>query len=140
MGSWTVNEGITDPSAFFAALSALLPEATHLEIEGERLAPDVRALYAAHDDGSPVRSPRQMLSWARSYRCQLSTGLLSELARLSCHRAPEAVAQHLAVFEGERQLLFWHDAFANAFVVGPEVAEERVAAFAAQFGVTYDRP
>lgn len=126
--AWTIDEGITDPAAFFTLLPDLLPDATHLEIEGERLAPEARAIYVAHADGTPLRTPRQTLSWSRRFRCPVSPALLGGLSLLAAECAPAQLLDHLAVYADDRLLLFWHDAFANALVVAPVVPEARAQA------------
>lgn len=137
--AWSIDEGITDPVAFFRALPEVLPEATHLEVEGERIAPEVRALYAAHGDRTPLLSSRQSLGSGGRFRCAISPAFLDALSRLAVGREPAGLLDHLAVYAGSRQLLSWHDAFANAIEVGPDVTEECVRALATRFHVAYDR-
>ena len=53
---WWIDEGITEPGEFFSALPEVLPAATHFEVEGDRISAEAKALYAAHEDGSRMRS------------------------------------------------------------------------------------
>jgi hypothetical protein len=135
--NWWIDEGITEPSEFFSALPEALPQATHLEVEGARISAEAKALYGAHEDGSRMRSSRQALSWSRRFRCVLSPGLLSELARIANNGEPAELFDHLTIYEGDQKLLDWHDAFANSLLIAPNVPEENVRALANRFGVAY---
>ena len=139
--AWDLDAGITDPTAFFAALPHLLPEATHLEVQGSAIAPPVRALYRAHRDGGRPRWSRQGFALGRNdrFRCAASPGFFGELARLGAGRPHREVTDHLAVYADERLLLEWHDAFANALLIAPDLPEERVREMARRFGVGYGR-
>ena len=134
---WWVDEGITEPSTFFSALPEALPGATHFEIEGSRISAEAKALYTAHEDGSLMRSSRQTLSWSRRFRCALSPELLSELTRIASKGEPASLFDHLSIYDGDRQLLDWHDAFANSLLIASEVPEKNVRALASRFSVAY---
>jgi len=134
---WWIDEGITEPGTFFSALAEALPGATHFEVEGDRISAEAKALYTAHEDGSRMRSSRQALSWSRRFRCVLSPELLSELTRIASKGEPAKLFDHLTIYDGNRKLLDWHDAFANSLLLAPEVPEENVRALASRFGVAY---
>jgi len=136
-----IDEGITDPVAFFSALPHLLPEATHLEVQGSGIVSPIRAFYRAHRDGNRPRWPRQGLSLSRNdrFRCAVSPLFFGELARLATGRAHREITDHLAVFLHERVLLEWHDAFANALLLAPDLPEDRVREMARRLGVGYSR-
>jgi hypothetical protein len=134
---WWIDEGITEPSEFFSALPEALPTATHFEVEGTRISPEAKELYAAHEDGSRMLSSRQTLSWSRRFRCVLSPTLLGELARIASKEEPAKLFDHITIYNGDRKLLDWHDAFANSLFIAPEVPEEKVRALAGRFGVGY---
>ena len=140
--AWDLDEGITDHTAFLNALPQMLPEATHLEVEGSAIAPQVRALYRANRDGSRPLGPRQTIFSFRGserFRCAVSPQFFSELVRLTAGRAHREVADHLSVYANQRVLLEWHDAFANALLLAPDLPEYRVREMARRFGIQYGR-
>jgi hypothetical protein len=138
--SWTVEEGITDPSRFLPLLPSAFPDATLLCVEGGSIAPDVMAVYKAHRSRESNPSRRNTL-FPPSHRiaCTFSGELLGSLVQLAEAHANPELLDHMAVFAGTRCLLEWHDAFANAFMVDGAVPEAAVAALATPFGVAYAR-
>jgi hypothetical protein len=64
---------------------------------------------------------------------------LQELAQLATGREPHQVLDHLFLYAGEQRLIEWHDAFANALILSPEIPERTVAALAKPYGVKYGR-
>jgi hypothetical protein len=70
---WWIDKGITEPAEFFSALRETLPQATHFEIEGDRISAEAQALYTVHEDGSQLQSSRQALSWSRRFRFDCCT-------------------------------------------------------------------
>ena len=134
---WWIDEGITEPAEFFSALPEALPAATHFEVEGDRISAEAKALYAAHEDGSRMRSSRQALSWSRRFRCVLSPKLFGELGRIATKGEPAKLFDHITIYDGDQKLLDWHDAFANSLLIAAEVPEENVRALASRFGVAY---
>jgi hypothetical protein len=140
--AWDLDAEKVGPATFFAALPELLPELTHLEIEGTRIAREVEALYAAYADGSRSLSERQTIfsiPASRRFRCRLVPDLALKLAGSARQLQPAAFADHLFLFQETQLLLEWHDAFANALRIAPEIPEPTVRAFAERLDVTFAR-
>jgi hypothetical protein len=137
---WDIDEGITDPVRFFALIPILLPNATHLFIEGSSISKEVVECYKRFADAGPYLPKRQTL-WPRGrlFRCVASVELFSELSTLSARHATSEVLDHLALYQGERVLLAWHDAFANAILLDGELPATTVAALADAFGCEHGR-
>ena len=137
---WGIDEGVTDPARFFAMLPDTFPEATHIFIEGGSIASDVAACYARFADPGPYLAETQTI-WPRSkkFRCVATRGFFEELANLAKDHAAPELLDHLSLYEGERVLLFWHDAFANAILLNHELPEATVASLASPFGCSYGR-
>ena len=137
---WDIDEGIADLERFFKLVPDLLPEATHLFIEGSSVAGDVETLYARFADPGPYLPRRQTL-WPRSkiFRCVAARPFFDELADLSVRHAAPEVLDHLSIYERDRMLLDWHDAFANALLLDGSLPETTVARLAGAFGVEYGR-
>jgi hypothetical protein len=132
--------GIADPECFFSLVPEVLPDATHLFVEGGSISPDVAACYERVADPGPYL-PRRQTVWprARLFRCASSAALFAELADLAARHAAPELLDHLAIYRVERPLLNWHDAFANALLIDASVPEEKVAALASAFGCAYGR-
>lgn len=137
---WDIEEGIEDPERFFLLLSGLLPQATHLFVEGATIAPDVEACYSRYADAGPYIPKRQTL-WprARLFRCLATSELLEELSDLGARHAVPELVDHLSIYQGDEPLLEWHDAFANAVFLDGSLPEATVAALADSFGLRYGR-
>lgn len=50
-------------------------------------------------------------------RCAATPGLFGALSALAQRSAPRALLDHLALYRGDRVILEWHDAFANAMLL-----------------------
>lgn len=137
---WDIDEGIEDPERFFRLVPRLLPQATHLFVEGATVAGDVQACYSRYAERGPYLPKRQTL-WprARLFRCLARPELFRELADLGAGHAVPELVDHLSIYQGEEMLLEWHDAFANAVVLDGSLPESTVAGLADPFGVRYGR-
>jgi hypothetical protein len=137
---WDINEGVDDPSRFFRLLPKLFPTATVLFVEGTSITRDVLACYEQFRDPGPYLPRRQTL-WpsAKRLRCTASAALFGALARLSDRHAVPELLDHLSLYDGERPLLEWPDAFMNAMLLGAAVPESTVATLAGEFGCQYGR-
>ena len=61
---------------------------------------------------------------------------LRELA--ACHAAPE-IATHIAISDGNQQILEWFDAPFDPITISLEIAEEKVERFCKELGVKYEK-
>src|SRR5688572_30114264 len=89
--------GLRDAAAFFGAVSQLLPDATHVFLEGAP-APAVVALISQHSAPVEYRAPAGTLwSWPRSNRFALAASptLFSQLAEASTRHAEPEICDHL---------------------------------------------
>jgi hypothetical protein len=137
---WDINQGIEYPVPFFRLISKLLPEATLCCTEGTRIAPEVRDTYARHS--APERNPaprNTFFPWAPRYVCRCSPAFWLDLINTAQRRPAAEVLDHLFIYAGERCLIQWHDAFANAMLLDGSLPEATVAALADPFGVGYGR-
>lgn len=134
---WDIDEGITDPATFLRLLAEHFPQADLFCAEGDRIAREVVELYQRH--AAKGRNPAPRSGFARRFACRASPAFLQELAQLATGREPHQVLDHLFLYAGEQRLIEWHDAFANALVLSPEIPERTVAALAKPYGVKYGR-
>ena len=134
---WQIS-GVHDAEAFFRALPLLTPDATHLLLEG---APsrDVLSTIATHrDEEGEYEAPRgTMWSWpGRNRRLTLRTSLalyaaLGEAA--SRHAVPE-VCYHLHLYQDDRPLVQWFDAFDDSLLVTADIPRAHVEQFCSETG------
>jgi hypothetical protein len=134
--AWQVR-GLRDAEAFFRAVPALLPGATHLCLEGAP-APEIAALIAGHVDATAAYpAPAGTIwSWPRDRRCLLraSPVLFGALAAASGRHAAPEICSHLHLYRGADPLAQWFDAFDDPLYVSKEVPRDRIERFCAATG------
>jgi len=138
--AWVVDEGIRNAEKFFRVLPKLFPDATLFVAEGYAIADEVATLYRRHaapDTERPADLPRFHL--ASRDLCACTPDFFLELARLAAKKPRERILHHLYLYSGGSQLIYWHDAFANALFLSPDLPEATVAALAKKFGVRHGR-
>ena len=132
---WTVS-GVRSAEKFFRAVAMLVPEATHMFLEGSP-ATDVVALlspYRIHADyGAPVGT---LWSWPREQRFSVtaSPALLASLSEAAVHHAEQEICSHLHLYRDGEPLLHWFDAFADPIMVSKSVPRERLERFCIETG------
>jgi hypothetical protein len=138
--AWEIDEGITDAESFFTLIPSAFPRATVFFAEGTSVAKEIQECYERFADDGPY-SPRRDTLWPRSqvFRCTASPEFFQALSALSASHAVPEILDHLSLYEGERCLFHWHDAFANALQVDGTVPESAVAALANSFACGYRR-
>jgi phosphoserine phosphatase len=62
---------------------------------------------------------------------------MDQLVLLAGQHAKPELLDHLSLYQGAKELLSWHDAFANILLVSCAVPEKLVAQFAADLGLKY---
>ena len=135
---WQLKEGKVDSKKFFGALAKYFPEATTLYIEGTSISDDVRTCYLSHQEAGPYLPPAQtILPISKKYRCKFSNALMDQLVLLAAQHAEPELLDHMSLFQDSKELLFWHDAFANDLLVSLVAPEKLVAQFAADLGLEY---
>ena len=135
--AWQVA-GLRDGAAFFQALSALLPDATHVFLEGTP-APEIAAIVASHAaEGEYVAPIGTIWSWPRERRLAVraSAVLFAQLADAAQRHAEPEICSHLHVYRGPEALAQWFDAFSDPLLVSKVVSRERVEQFCRATGGT----
>ena len=137
---WELKAGGVAPELFFRVLPEHFPDATTLFVEGTAIADPVLALLIAHAEAGEF-APGANTIWpeSRKLRCKFSADLTTALAELAGALAVPEICDHLFVYRGNDYLLYWHDAFDWSAGLAPDLAAERVAAFARALGCTVVR-
>ena len=140
LSSWHIGEGIRNAERFFRVLPQLFPDATLFIAEGSSISNEVGAFYRRHAPPDPTRpADLSALTMAPRYLCACTPEFFLELARLAAKTPRDHILHHLYLYSGARQLIYWHDAFANDLILSPELPEATVAALAKKFGVRHRR-
>ena len=139
--AWTVS-GIRTADVFFRAVHALVPEATHMCLEGSP-EPYVMAILAEAADGEAYEAPAGTIwSWpnrSRRISVRVSELRLLRLAEVASHHAEPEICDHVDSYRGPEPLLQWFDAFLDPLLVSRAVPRERVSEFCSRVhGVMFD--
>ena len=132
---WTVS-GVRDAEKFFRAIPLLIPEATHMFLEGSSAA-DIIALlapFSTHEDyGAPVGT---LWSWPREERFSVTASpvLLASLSEAAAHHAEPEICSHLHFYRDDEPLLHWFDAFVDPIIVSKAPSRERLERFCVETG------
>ncbi len=133
---WRIS-GIRTAEEFFRAVSLLVPDATHMFLEGSPDS-DIEALLAnAADEADYAAPPGTMWSWPgknRRFSVRASSQLFERLAEAASHHAEPEVCDHVHFYRGQEALVQWFDAFADPLLVSNSIPRERVERFAAAVG------
>lgn len=133
---WQVS-GVTSAEKFFGAIPLLLPDATHVFLEGAP-DPDVVALLSAHAERLDYRAPVGTIwSWPQSNRrfsLRASSSLFTALAKAGNHHAEPEICCHIHVYRDDEPLLQPFDAFTDPLLVSKGVPRERVEQFCSDAG------
>ena len=65
--------------------------------------------------------------------------VLTELARIMNRHAEPELAIHFHVYRNDSILIEWHDAFSQPMLIGGEISEEKVNAFAEKIGKSFGK-
>ena len=140
MDPWDIDEGIRDPARFFALVPELFPDATLFFAEGSSISSSVEQCYARFADPGPYIPKRQTIfPRSKLFRCAAAHDLFQSLSNLAGRSASPELLDHLALYQGDRAVLEWHDAFANAMLLDATVPEQTVASLARAFDRPYGR-
>ena len=132
---WTVS-GVRSAEKFFRAIPTLVPEATHMFLEGSP-ATDIVALlspFSTHADyGAPVGT---LWAWPREQRFSVTTrpALYGSLAEAALHHAEQEICSHIHFYRDGEPLLHWFDAFADPIMVSKSVPRARLERFCIETG------
>ncbi len=138
--AWDIDKGITDAARFFALLPTVFPRASLFFAEGTSVAKDVAQCYERFADPGPFLPGRDtVFPRSRVFRCAASPAFFQNLSAVSAQHANPAILDHMSVYEDERLIFHWHDAFANGLALDGTLAESTVAALAQPFGCRFSR-
>ena len=133
---WKVS-GVKNAEDFFRAVSLLVPDATHMFLEGSP-DPDIAALLAdAADDADYAAPVGTIWSWPRKnqrYSVRASPELFARLSSASSNHAEPEICDHVHFYRDQEALVEWFDAFSEPLLVSKSVTRERVERFAAAVG------
>jgi hypothetical protein len=133
---WKVS-GVKTAEEFFRAASLLLPDATHMFLEGSP-DPDVEKLLADAADEADYAAPVGTLwSWPgknQRFSVRVSSELFARLTEAASHHAEPEICSHVHFYRGQEALVQWFDAFSDPLLVSKSVARERVERFASAVG------
>ena len=133
---WRVS-GVRTADQFFRAVSLLVPDATHMFLEGSP-DPDVEVLLQHAADEADYAAPVGTIwSWPRKNRrfsVRASPELLARLSEAASHHAEPEICDHVHFYRGQEALVQWFDAFSDPLLVSKSVARERVERFTSAVG------
>ena len=133
---WRVS-GVRTAEEFFRAAPLLVPDATHMFLEGSP-DPDIEVLLTDAADEADYAAPvGTYWSWPRKSRrfsVRVSATLFVRLSELAAHHAEPEICDHLHFYQDRNALVQWFDAFSDALLVSKLVPRERVEHFASAVG------
>jgi hypothetical protein len=128
---WRIS-GVRNAEAFFQSVPQLIPEATHLFLEGAP-APDIMAIILTHADQREYAAPiGTVWSWPqRNQRFVLaaSSALFARLSEAAAQHAEPEICFHLHIYRDSEPLVQWFDAFDDPLFVSKVVPRARVEQF-----------
>jgi hypothetical protein len=133
---WRVS-GVSAAEKFFRAVSLLVPDATHMFLEGSP-DPDIEALLADAADEADYAAPVGTIwSWPRKdqrFSVRASSELFLRLSEAASHHAEPEICSHIHFYRDQEPLVQWFDAFSDPLLVSKAVARDRVERFASAVG------
>jgi hypothetical protein len=133
---WKVT-GVRTPDDFFRAVPLLVPDATHMYLEGSP-DPDIEAVLSdAADDGdyaAPVGTTRSWPQQNRRFSVRASPELLMRLSEAASGHAEPEICSHVHFYRGQQALVQWCDAFSDPLLVSKAAARDRVERFVSAVG------
>ena len=133
---WKVS-GVVSAEGFFQAVSLLVPDATHMFLEGSP-DPEIKALLAdAGDDVDYAAPVGTIWSWPQKnqrFSVRASSDLFVRLSKAASHHAEPEICCHLHLYRGQEPLVHWFDAFSDPLLVSKSVGRERAEQFASAVG------
>ena len=135
---WKVS-GIRTAEAFFRAVPLLVPDATHMFLEGSPASDIVALLSAAADETNYAAPAGTIWSWPHKeqrFSVRASSEFFERLAEAASHHAEPEVCTHVHFYRGQEALAQWFDAFSDPLLVSKSVARTDVEKFASAVGGT----
>ena len=130
--------GLRDAQTFFQAVSELLPDATHVYLEGSPSSAIVDVIQPHTEDREYGPPAGTIWSWPREHRWSLkaSPALFARLAEAAARHAAPEICTHLSLYRDADALAQWFDAFSDPFLVSKEIPRERAERFCLATGGT----
>jgi hypothetical protein len=129
---WKVS-GVRMAEEFFRAVVLLVPDATHMFLEGSP-DPNIEALLVdAADDADYAAPVGTIWSWPQKNQrvsVRASSELFVRLSEAASGHAEPEICSHVHFYRGEDALVQWFDAFSVPLLVSKSVARDRVERFA----------
>lgn len=132
---WRVA-GVRTAEEFFRAVPALVPDATHMFLEGSP-APDIEALLIDADGADYAAPVGTYWSWPqrnRRFSVRASPALFARLSEAASQHAEPEICDHIHFYRDGNALVQWFDAFLDPLLVSKVVPRERVERFALAVG------
>ena len=133
---WKVS-GVRTAADFFRAVSLLVPDATHMFLEGSPDS-DIKALLVNAADDVDYSAPTGTIwSWPQKtqrFSVRASSELLTRLSERASNHAEPEICDHVHFYRDQEALLQWFDAFSEPLLISKAVARERVERFASAVG------
>ena len=133
---WKVS-GVRTAEDFFRAASLLVPDATHMFLEGSPDADVEALLIAAADDADYAAPVGTLWSWPKKegrFSVRASPELFARLSEAAANHAEPEICSHVHFYRNQEPLVQWFDAFLDPLLVSKSVARERVEQFASVVG------
>jgi hypothetical protein len=133
---WHVS-GVRDGQAFFRAIESLVPDATHVFLEGSPAA-DIVGLMEPHIEHTEYLAPAgTWWSWPqknRRFTLKASPQLFARFSQAAAHHAEPEICDHLHIYRGAEPLVNWFDAFSDPVLISKTIPRERVEQFSTEVG------
>jgi hypothetical protein len=133
---WRVS-GVRSAERFFRGIQLLVPDATHVFLEGTP-APDIVAIITAHSADTEYGAPVGTIwSWPgrdRRFTLRASPALFVRLCEAAPNHAEPEICSHLHVYTDGEPLLQWFDAFVDPLLISKVVGRDRVEQFCSESG------
>jgi hypothetical protein len=133
---WTVA-GVRIAEIFFRTVFLLVPDATHMFLEGSP-EPDIEGVLSNAVDEADYAAPIGTIwSWPqknRRFSVRVSSDLLVRLSDAASRHAEPEICTHVHFYRGQEPLVQWFDAFSGPLLVSKGVDRERVERFVSSVG------
>lgn len=134
---WEVTSA-KDLSPFLRAIADLVPPQSVLYIEGCSPPKDIQTYLDAHKAVNITKVAMGTI-WPRPkcFHMPITTDNIEGFAELTENIATPEAAIHLHVYEGNKILLQWFDAFSDPLYITKEISEDKVKNFCSKLGISY---
>ena len=136
---WEVSEAEDFPS-LFKALINLLPEGSVLYFEGGSPSGELESFFGQNSIGEQAHIAIGTM-WPRPdiFHVLATKENLLALTDISERCAEPELAIHFHVYQGNKILLEWHDAFSQPMLLSGDIPEKKVKQFCDDLSVKYQK-